>query len=169
MRADTTTAAIHARLAQAMAQRAARLDGEAQRLLQARQGDAPAAAAAPAAPTDKPRPLRELVAALQAAASPSRDAYPAIPALADLRQLWSSLRADSRLRQAVAPAPTDAGPLNSSALARRAIALMDELSPHYLRAFLAYVDDLAWLEQLDSASAVAPAAARKRGRRKPQA
>jgi hypothetical protein len=49
---------------------------------------------------------------------------------------------------------------------------MREASPGYLRSFLAYVDDLAWLEQLGSAGpAAAPGAGapRKRARRKPQA
>ena len=49
--------------------------------------------------------------------SPQSAAYPDIPALADFRQLWSTLRADSQLRQSVAHATTDAGPLNSTALA----------------------------------------------------
>ena len=69
----------------------------------------------------------------------------------------------------MAQTPTDAGPLNSTALAGRAIALMRELSPAYLRAFLAYVDDLAWLEQMDNSSSSAGSAStkKKRTRRKP--
>jgi len=39
---------------------------------------------------------------------------------------------------------------------------MRELSPGYLRAFLAYVDDLAWLEQLGSMGTVTSSAAPKK-------
>jgi hypothetical protein len=172
MRPDAT-AAIQARRIAAMEQRAAGLDGQARQALEARvaelrrlAADAPAEGlTAIAAPRQSP--LRELVEPLMHKTT----AYPEIPALAEFRELWSTLRADSRLRQSVAHAPTDAGPLNSAALARRAIALMREASPGYLRSFLAYVDDLAWLEQLGSAApATAPGAgARKRARRKPQA
>jgi len=152
-----TASAIHAQLIAAMEQRAAILDGEAQRMLEARLAelrtlDANASDANPIPP--HPGPLRELLDHLAREAAPGRAAYPDVPVLADFRQLWSTLHADSQLRQSVAHVPTDAGPLNSTALASRAIALMRELSPGYLRSFLAYIDDLAWLEQLGSASAV---------------
>lgn len=173
------TAAIRAQWIAAMERRAAALDGEARRALQARLAElrAPDAGAPDRTPDTNtpaphPGPLRELVDHLDRAASPGRAAYPDVPALADFRQLWSTLRAESQLQQSVVHAPTDAGPLNSTALASRAIALMRELSPAYLRPFLAYVDDLAWLEQLGSAGAVSAsgtAAARRRARRKPQA
>ena len=46
---------------------------------------------------------------------------------------------------------------------------MRELSPGYLRAFLAYVDDLAWLEQLGTVGMTTSAAAtKKRAPRKPR-
>jgi hypothetical protein len=171
MRADTTTA-IRARLIAAMEQRTASLDGKARRALETRLAELRAPDAAPGeTPANPPHSgLRELVADLAREASPQSAAYPDIPALADFRQLWSTLRADSQLRQSVAHATTDAGPLNSTALANRAIALMRELSPAYLRAFLAYVDDLAWLEQMDNASSGAGSAGskKKRARRKPQ-
>jgi hypothetical protein len=177
MRPDA--AAIRAQWIAAMERRAAVLDGEARRVLQARlaelrapDADAPDGAPDTHTPGPHPSALRELVDRLDRAASPERAAYPDVPALADFRQLWSALRTESRLQQSVVHAPTDAGPLNSTALASRAIALMHELSPDYLRPFLAYVDDLAWLEQLGSAgtaSASGTAAARRRARRKPQA
>ena len=174
MRTDAATA-IRRRLIAAIERRTAGADGQARRMLEARlaglracAGETPEAApdAAPEAAAPPPGPLRELVGRLDAA--PSHEAYPELPALADFRQLWSNLRAESQLRQAVDHAPADAGPLNSTALASRAIALMRELSPAYLRAFLAYVDDLAWLERLDDAGATAPAGpagTRKRARR----
>ena len=175
MRPDAT-AAIRAQLIAAMQQRAAGLDGEARRALDARLAalralDAEALAQAPKAhaPSPQPGPLRELAEQLTGQAMPERAAYPDVPALADFRQLWATLRADSQLQQSAAHTPTDAGPLNSAALASRAIALMRELSPDYLRAFLAYVDDLAWLEQLGTAAPAAGAgAAKKRGPRRPR-
>jgi hypothetical protein len=170
MRADTAQA-IRARLIAGMEQRAARLGGEARRALETRLTTlrASGTAASDEAPAiQRPSSLRELVADLARTASPERAAYPAIPALADFRQLWSGLRADRQLQQSVAHTPTDAGPLNSTALASRAIALMQQLSPAYLRAFLAYVDDLAWLEQMDSpgVDAGSATARKKRARRK---
>ena len=178
MRPDATSA-IRAQLIAAIEQRAASLDGEARRMLDARLAqlralDADALDEAPHAnaTSSHPSPLRELVDHFAGGASPERAAYPDLPALADFRQLWSTLRADSQLRQSVAHTPADAGPLNSTALASRAIALMRELSPEYLRSFLAYVDDLVWLEQLGGAGTVTAsgaAATRKRARRKPQA
>jgi hypothetical protein len=178
MRPDIAST-IRAQLIAAMEQRAATLDGEAQRTLEARLAelralDTDASDKTPDAnaPLPHPSPLRELLDHLAREASPERAAYPDVPALADFRQLWSTLRADSQLRQSVAHVPTDAGPLNSTALASRAIALMHELSPGYLRSFLAYVDDLAWLEELDgagSANASNAATTKKRIGRKPRA
>lgn len=168
--------AARAQLIAALERRAAGLDGEARRLLDARLAELHAydtdgpSDAADAEPVERqPGPLRELVDQLAREAPADRTLYPELPALADFRQRWSTLRADSQLQQTVAHIPTDAGPLNSTALASRAIALMRELSPGYLRAFLAYADDLAWLEQLGNIRAAAPSgapAAKKRTRRK---
>lgn len=176
MRPDIAST-IRTQLIAAMEQRAAVLDGEAQRTLEARLAelralDTDTSDKTPDANASLPHPspLCELLDHLAREASPERAAYPDVPALADFRQLWSTLRADSQLRQSVAHVPTDAGPLNSTALASRAIALMRELSPGYLRSFLAYVDDLAWLEPWGSAGAVSASGTglpRKRVRRKP--
>lgn len=171
MRADATTA-IRARLIAAMEQRAINLEGEARRALETRLTELRTCEAAvpdEALPSPSYPGLRDLVTDLARSPSPQSAAYPDIPELADFRQLWSTLRADSQLQQSVAHATTDTGPLNSTALANRAIALMRELSPAYLRAFLAYVDDLAWLEQMENASSSVGEAGlkRKRARRKP--
>lgn len=175
MRPDTT-AAIRAQLIAALEQRAAHLDGAARRVLDARLTElrAPDANALDEMPvTDgtslQRSPLRELTEHLAHEAPSGHAAYPDLPALADFRQLWSTLRAESQLQQSVTQTPADAGPLNSAALASRAIALMRDTSPGYLRAFLAYVDDLAWLEQLGSAGSGATSGAlapKKRTRRK---
>ncbi|MBP1472753.1 DUF2894 domain-containing protein [Frateuria sp. MAH-13] len=174
MAADATSA-IRAQLIAAMERRAAALDGEARRTLEARLAELRVASTVVsdthAAPSPA-GPLRELLDHLADGVVPGRAAYPDIPALADFRQLWATLRAENQLQQSVAHVPTDAGPLNSTALASRAIALMRELSPTYLRSFLAYVDELSWLENLGGTGAATTASAattRKRARRKPQA
>ncbi|MCX7515165.1 DUF2894 domain-containing protein [Frateuria hangzhouensis] len=171
-------AAIRTRLIAAMEQRAASLDGEVRRALDARlaelralDADAPDDMLAADAMPPRSSSLRELVDQLARDTSGERTTYPDVPALADFRQLWSGLRTDSQLRQSVAHSPTDAGPLNSTALASRAIALMREVSPAYLRSFLAYVDDLAWLEPVGvTGAATAPGvtARKKRIGRKPK-
>ena len=81
----------------------------------------------------------------------SNAAYPELPAVDDFRALWSTLRTGSQVRKSLAEVPTGAGPLNSAALAHRALTLMGGLSPEYLRRFLAYVDTLSWLETLQDA------------------
>lgn len=73
---------------------------------------------------------------------------PPVAALAEARQLWSSLRTASQAREALAAEPTDAGPLNSAQLVHRALKLMRETSPGYLRHFLAYVDTLSHLAEI---------------------
>jgi hypothetical protein len=172
MRPDTAST-IRAQLIAAMERRAASLHGEAQRAVELRLAERRASDTTTpdqTPPTALHPGLRELVTDLAREASPGSAAYPDIPALTDFRQLWSTLRADSQLSQSVANTPTDAGPLNSIALASRAIALMRELSPGYLRAFLAYVDDLAWLEQMGNPGSEAGSVAtrKKRARRKPR-
>jgi hypothetical protein len=75
--------------------------------------------------------------------------YPELPALDYFRDVWSKVRAEKQLRQSLAPAPGNAGPLNSSSLVHRSLSLMRELSPGYLKQFLSYVDTLSWLEQMN--------------------
>jgi hypothetical protein len=72
---------------------------------------------------------------------------------------WSRLRADQRLRQALAQVPAMAGPLNSSHVMNRTLQAMRELSPEYLDAFMLHVDTLLWLEQVSGGGAVTPHAA----------
>ncbi len=98
---------------------------------------------------------------------PGPDAWPALPALGQVQDLWAGLRGREQVRRALQPAPADAGPLNSAALASRALRLMHEVSPGYLRHFTAYVDTLGGLEALraQEASAKADAGAAPRVRR----
>jgi hypothetical protein len=158
-------------LMEALEQRAAGHDGEVRRLLEERLSSlldgyaaiVEEAAAQPQASTvaTVDGPLRSLAETL---AGRAPGAFPELPMLGDIRQLWSGLRTESQLRQSLQPAPANAGPLNSSALAHRAIASMRELSPGYLRHFLGYLDALSWMEQIQADGAVAPV--RKRSREK---
>lgn len=79
--------------------------------------------------------------------SPAR-AYPELPALQEFRERWSVLRSQRQLRDTLAQAPSDGGPLNSSVLVHRTLGWIGEVSPGYLQHLLGYVDNLAWLEQL---------------------
>jgi len=89
----------------------------------------------------------------------------ALPLLDEFQQLWSRIRIDSLLRQCLDGLPEDAGPLHSSVLTYRAMALMREVCPEYLQHFVAYADVLTWLEQLaGNAETCAPAMARKPAR-----
>jgi hypothetical protein len=85
------------------------------------------------------------------AAAPSwrlqADAPPPLKAMASHTATWARLRAQQRLRQALAQVPAQAGPLNSSHVVHRALQALHGLSPAYLDAFMAHVDTLLWLEQ----------------------
>jgi Protein of unknown function (DUF2894) len=72
---------------------------------------------------------------------------PPLKAVASHPGTWSRLRAQQRLRQALAHVPAKAGPLNSSHVVHRALQALHGLSPAYLDAFMAHVDTLLWLEQ----------------------
>ncbi|VFR47093.1 hypothetical protein BER2_3441 [plant metagenome] len=87
--------------------------------------------------------------------SPFHAAYPELPLLDELRELWASLGADQQLRQSEEQVPDNAGPLNSSHLIHRSLSLMRAQSPDYLRQFLAYAETLSWMEELVESS-VAP-------------
>ena len=95
-------------------------------------------------------------------------------AFEDVRQACAQIRNRSQLRQALASAPADAGPLNSASLVHRALARMHELSPEYVQHFLAYVDALSSLQPLCGSAAKPaesgprPAGAGRRSRAKPR-
>lgn len=182
------------RFLDALERRAAGHDGEARRLLDERVSSLLSAYAedlatmsAVAQVSAKPRepqrgPLDELLHHIASNTSAREgdgqtfgvkggsSALPVLPALEDFRKTWSLVRSESRLRQSLAFEPTNAGPLNSAALVHRSIALMRELSPGYLQHFLAYVDDLSWLEQIGAGVAGKPVAratsTKKRARKK---
>lgn len=185
-------------LMDALATRAARHDGEARRLIDQRladlleayahdverslpQGEAAKASIAASNGEATPGPFGELIEQLARASevrgesttmklSSPATALPEMELLGEFRRIWSAVRTESQLRQSMEQAPENAGPLNSRALVHRTIALMRELSPGYLQYFLAYVDDLSWMERMNGGSAslareaVPSAAPKKRSR-----
>lgn len=127
-------------------------------------GAAATAAGAATPPAATRGPLAELAAYLAYPGAPGedpdaiaaqarRDAYPDLPALDGLREIWSGLSADRQVRQSQEQVHKNAGPLNSNQLVHRALSLMRELSPGYLQQFVTYTETLAWMEQLTAAAA----------------
>lgn len=68
------------------------------------------------------------------------------------RDTWAQLSVEQQLTEALAQAPENAGPLNSHRLVLRALEHMRDVSPDYLKRFMAYIDALLWLEQTDGAA-----------------
>lgn len=152
---------------EALARRAADQRGEARvwllRRVHERLAALPAVGAAPLdhSRVDERSPLAALTELVQILGRADRGttrslhgvlAPPApLKAVAAFKGTWSRLRADQRLRQAMAQVPAKAGPLNSSSLVNRMLQTMHQVSPEYLDAFMAHVDTLLWLEQASGA------------------
>ncbi|MFJ2994527.1 DUF2894 domain-containing protein [Pandoraea sp. NPDC087047] len=78
------------------------------------------------------------------------DAFEDLDVLEYFRETWSKLSTDGNLRQSLAQVPENAGPLNSSHLVHRALSLMHDVCPDYLRHFLRHADALSWLEDMET-------------------
>ena len=65
------------------------------------------------------------------------------------RNTWSRISTEKQVTRALDQAPKNAGPINSHMLVLRSLALMRDVSPDYLNRFVAYVDTLLSLDQLD--------------------
>lgn len=123
-------------------------------------------ASAPATPVS---PLAALNAHAEQAAQAAREAaglppaaggpWPELRSAQRFRETWERLGAERQVQQAQARAPQNAGPLNPQRLMLETLARMGELSPHYLRRFIAHTETLLWLEQAQ-AQLKAPAAGR---------
>jgi hypothetical protein len=92
------------------------------------------------------------------ATTPARTAWRTQNA-SSLRATWSALHAQQRVTHALASKPPQAGPLNSEQLVHRALLMMREVSPEYLRHMVATVDVLCWGEQLQHGGKAGVAAA----------
>lgn len=146
-----------------LARRAAAQQGLAreallQRVAQLQAARRAAASAEPTAPTASASTalgaLREQVdrlgrrapAVAGAAAAGLAHEAPPLKAVAAFKGTWTRLRAEQRLRQALAQVPAKAGPLHSSQVVHRALQALHGLSPAYLEALMAHVDSLLALE-----------------------
>lgn len=89
-----------------------------------------------------------------------------LAAVRRFRGTWSRLSAEERLRQTLAQVPPQAGPLNALHLLHRALVGMHGISPEYLQHFVAQVDALLWLEQVQAASLPSSSVARAKARGK---
>ncbi len=97
--------------------------------------------------------------AANASRLPLQDAngFATLPALDAFRETWSRLRTAGHLQHILADVPEDAGPMHSTVLVHRAIALLQDAAPAYLQHFLGYVDALAGLERISPRQATTPA------------
>lgn len=77
----------------------------------------------------------------------SGDPWPELRSAQRFRETWERLGAEVQVQQARDRAPHNAGPLNPQRLVLETLSRMGELSPHYLRRFLAHTETLLWLEQ----------------------
>jgi hypothetical protein len=125
----------------------------AQRLAAAQPAAAPRAPARPKPAAACP-PLAQLNAYLRevSAGAPTTEVGEArergeLASARRFRQAWAAGRTRDQVAQAAARKPANAGPLNSHVLVLQSLALMEELSPDYLRRFLVQVESLHWLEQ----------------------
>lgn len=65
------------------------------------------------------------------------------------KETWANQYADALVAHAINNRPEDPGPLNKQMLATRCLAAMRNLSPVYLKRFVAYIETLLWLQQAD--------------------
>jgi hypothetical protein len=158
---------VRFRFIEALDRRAAACSGEARRILDERLSgflktyaddlDSAASGARAAAPVESARGalagLIDYIASHTPLDSNSTQlrpsTYPEMEVLDYFRETWTKVSTERQFRQSLAQVPGNAGPLNSSSLVHRSLALMRELSPGYLQQFLSYADGLSWLEQLN--------------------
>jgi hypothetical protein len=161
---EAVRALLHAKVEAAVAEfESAHVPQPAQPTL--RRDAAPAAACAPLAQLNAH--LRQASTAARAAACPA-DEPPHEHELASasrFRRAWHASRSVEQVERALARRPANAGPLNSHALVLHSLALMRELSPEYLRRFLAQVESLQWLELPRAPAATAQPRAKARAER----
>ncbi|WP_017232114.1 DUF2894 domain-containing protein [Pandoraea sp. B-6] len=101
--------------------------------------------ALPKRPVAPPAPV-----ALTPTVIATEDAFDDLDVLEYFRETWSKVSTDGNLRQSLAQVPENAGPFNSSHLVHRALSLMHDISPDYLRHFLRHADALSWLEDMET-------------------
>lgn len=81
-------------------------------------------------------------------------------------EVWSKIAAEQQVVQAVDRGPENAGPLNSHRLMLRSLTLMRSLSPDYLGRFLAQMEALLWLDQVNQQTTLKEGKPKRPGRAK---
>lgn len=95
-----------------------------------------------------------------------RSANAELKSIGAFRETWNRQHADQLVDTSVNQGPKDAGPLNPERLAIRSLSAVRNISPHYLKRFVSYIETLMWLQQLESQtnSSRKKSAAKKAGR-----
>lgn len=114
---------------------------------------AAASTAPPAAPRPQPSPLATLLLEMNPTPAQTEPGTPQLrgwqpvsPRVQQFRKQLRKIDVSKKVRQAIAQAPQNAGPINSHMLVLRALGLMRDLSPDYLDRFMVHVDSLLRLE-----------------------
>lgn len=127
--------------------------------------DAPKAAkASPPARVASPSPLAALLSDMAQQAPAPNTAPSALsvkpaawraesPRVQQFKKQLGKISVQKQVKQAIALAPQNAGPINSHMLVLRSLGLMRDASPDYLNRFITYVDTLLCLEEAGKASA----------------
>ena len=79
------------------------------------------------------------------------------PRVRQFRKQLSQISVQKQVRQAIAQAPQNAGPINSHMLVLRALGLMRDISPGYLNRFMGHVDTLLCLDEAEKSRPATPA------------
>jgi hypothetical protein len=74
------------------------------------------------------------------------------PKVQQFKKQLGKISVQKQVKQAIALAPQNAGPINSHMLVLRSLGLMRDASPDYLNRFITYVDTLLCLEEAGKAS-----------------
>lgn len=122
--------------------------------------------------TTRPSPLAELNAHIERASAAAREGvaasgngpWPELRSAQRFRATWERIGAEVQVQHALDRAPQNAGPLNPQRLMLETLARMGELSPHYLRRFLAQTETLLWLERAQGQLKAPAGKAAKAGR-----
>ena len=99
-------------------------------------------------PEALPSPLATLLQDMGPKTAPQGTGWPSEnPRIQAFKKQLSQLSVQKQVRQAMAQAPQNAGPINSHMLVLRSLGLMRDISPDYLNRFMAHVDTLLCLEE----------------------
>jgi hypothetical protein len=75
------------------------------------------------------------------------------PRIQQFRKQLNQISVQKQVKQAIAQAPVNAGPINSHMLVLRSLGWMRDISPDYLNRFMGYVDTLLALDESDKGKA----------------